>query len=124
MKKRRPVNLDLTTIKFPPSAIVSILHRVSGIIVFLFIPFLLCMLEKSLSSGEHFNDLALTFAMPINRFFLWVFLSGLIYHLIAGIRHLLMDAHIAEGLKSGRMTAYATMIISFILIVLAGIWLW
>ena len=55
---------------------------------------------------------------------IWVFLAGLLYHLVAGIRHLLMDADIFVDLQSGRRSAIVTMILGLIFIILAGIWLW
>ena len=124
MNKKRPINLDLTTIKQPPTAIVSILHRASGFLVFLFIPFLLCVLASSLSSDVDFLRLKAELANPVVKFFLWVFLSGLLYHLVAGIRHLMMDMHIGETLPGAKKSAYGVMAISLILIVLAGVWIW
>jgi succinate dehydrogenase / fumarate reductase cytochrome b subunit len=124
VKNKRPVNLDLTTIHVPITAVVSILHRISGIVVFLFIPFILWMLGSSLSSAEHFAQIKNCFSSPLCRLVLWVLLSGLLYHLVAGIRHLLLDAHIGEDLHSGRIGANAVVVISIILIILAGIWLW
>lgn len=124
MKNKRPINLDLTTIQFPITAVVSILHRISGIIVFLFIPYLLWILGHSLASAENFAQIKDSFSSPFFRFVLWIMLAGLLYHLVAGIRHLLMDAHVGEELHSGRIGANAVMVISIILIILAGIWLW
>lgn len=124
MKHKRPVNLNLLTIRFPLPAIVSILHRMSGIFLFLIIPFVLWGLNNSLSSQQDFDDIHQYFTTPCVKFFIWCFLSAFIYHMIAGIRHLLMDAHIGEELKSGRLTAKLTFIISLLLIFLTGVWLW
>lgn len=124
MKKSRPINLDLRTIKFPIPAIASILHRVSGFILFLFIPFLLWILQLSLSSPEGFLALQQHFTSLYGKLFLGAFLAALIYHFIAGIRHLLMDAGIGETLKGGRLGASLTIIFSIILIGFLGIWLW
>lgn len=124
MKDKRPINLDLRTIKFPPSAIASILHRISGIIIFLFIPFVLWILNLSLHSSDEFAKVQSVFALPAIKILVWIFLAELIYHLVAGIRHLLMDAHIGEDLRSGQISAKITIVISIILIILAGIWLW
>jgi succinate dehydrogenase / fumarate reductase cytochrome b subunit len=123
LNKKRPVNLDLTTIKFPPAAISSILHRVSGVLVFLFIPLLLWLLHLSLDR-QGFSDIQTVLASPFTKLLLWITLSGLLYHLIAGIRHLLMDMHIADGKESGNQSARIVIILSLILIVLMGGWLW
>lgn len=122
-RDNRPVNLDLTTIHFPPPAIASILHRISGVILFLSLPFLLWLLEASLSASG-FQTIQNTLRNPMVRFLVWGVLAALLYHLVAGIRHLLMDAHVAEGRISGRISAWSVFGISLILILLMGIWLW
>ncbi len=121
---KRPVNLNLLKIHFPAPAIVSILHRLSGVIVFLFLPLLLWLLSRSLASEESFNSLHESLTYPVLKFFTWVLFSALFGHLVAGIRHLLMDAGIGESLQAGRFTAYLTFTISAIGIVLLGVWLW
>ncbi|MBB72462.1 MAG: succinate dehydrogenase, cytochrome b556 subunit [Legionellales bacterium] len=124
MKEQRPVNLDLTTIKFPITAIVSILHRISGVILFLFIPLMLWGLQQVLGSGDDFAVLQRCFAGPVSRFILWGILSALIYHIVAGIRHLLMDFGLGEGKVSGRLGARIALGVAIVLIVLLGIALW
>lgn len=124
MKEQRPVFLDLTKIKFPPPAIVSILHRVSGVLIFLLTPLLLWLLGTSLVSEAQFHHLEEVLVHPWLRFFLWVVISATIFHLIAGIRHLIMDIGYGESLTAGRVTAYIVLILSAVLIILAGIWLW
>lgn len=124
MKDQRPKNLNLLTIRFPVPAIVSILHRISGIILFLLVPFLLRELYFSLASQQDFDDVYQFFTTPWMKFILWCSLSAFIYHFVAGIRHLLMDVHIGEGLKSGRLSAWLTMGISALFILLTGLWLW
>ena len=124
MSKQRPKNLNLFTIRFPIPAIISILHRISGVILFLVVPFMLWGLSLSLSSPQDFDDLHLFLSSPWMKLFIWSCLSSFIYHFIAGIRHLLMDVHVGEELKSGRLSAKLTLFISIILIILAGIWLW
>lgn len=124
MKKQRPVNLDLATLKFPPMAIASILHRISGIILFLMIPFILYLLQHSLRSEESFQQLQLLLVHPVIKLLLWGFLSALIYHLLAGVRHLLMDFGFGETVEASRISALAVMVMAAILILLTGIWLW
>lgn len=124
MKNNRPINLDLTTIRFPITAIVSILHRVSGVFVFLMLPLFLWVLQQSLFSEEGFLDLQDTLSSPVIKFFLWVVLSALFYHLIAGIRHLLMDMGWGEEKYSGKIFAKITLILSIICSILIGVWLW
>jgi succinate dehydrogenase / fumarate reductase cytochrome b subunit len=121
--KNRPVNLQLSTIKFPVTAIVSILHRISGIILLFGVLVLLWMLDASLRSEESFQSLVDTLGHPLIQLVVWVVLAALAYHMVAGLRHLVMDMNIGESLAAGRMTARATLIISGILIIAAGVWL-
>ena len=124
VKQQRPVNLNLTTIHFPIMAIVSILHRMSGVILFLAIPLVLWALQQSLVAPDSFYDLKLTLSSPFAKLCLWVFLSALIYHLFAGIRHLLMNIGIAESLEGGRLGAFIVAVASAVMVVLVGICIW
>ncbi len=124
VKAKRPVFLDVTKYKFPNTAIVSILHRVSGILLFLYIPFLIWALDKSLSSGENFQELFHLIDYFIMKLIIWLLLASLIFHLVAGTRHLLMDMGIGETHHGGRLGANIVFIISGLLILAAGIWLW
>lgn len=124
MKKQRPVNLDLGTLKFPPMAIASILHRVSGIVLFLLIPFLLYVLEQSLQSAESFMAMKHLLDNFFIKLVLWGFISATLYHLMAGIRHLLMDFGLGEEVSTGRKTALVVIELAVLLIILVGIWLW
>lgn len=125
MNIQRPKNLNLFTIRFPVPAIASILHRISGFILFLLIPFMLWALHFSLASEDDFNHLhqMLTTSTCAEIIILGC-LSAFIYHFTAGIRHLLMDMNIGDELKSGRLGAILTIIISGLLILMIGIWLW
>lgn len=124
MNKQRPVNLDLFTIKFPIPAIISILHRVSGVILFLLIPVMLWMLYSSLASPMGFDDVQDFLSSLWVRFFIWLVVVALLYHLVAGVRHLLMDMDIGESLQGGRRGAWAVVVITIILALIMGVWLW
>lgn len=124
MKDNRPVNLDLTKFHFPLPAITSILHRISGVIIFVGTAILLWLLAESLSSEQGFQRVAEWLQSPLVKLIVWGTLAGLLYHLIAGVRHLLMDAGIGETLQAGRQGAIAIIVLSVISIVLAGVWIW
>jgi len=124
VNKNRPVNLDISTIKLPITAYVSLLHRVSGVILFAVVAILLCMLDSSLESAESFTQLQDSLQNPIYQFIIWGSLAALVYHLVAGIRHLIMDAGIGETLEGGQTGAKIVLFVSVTLIVLAGIWVW
>ena len=125
MNDKRPVNLDLSTIKFPLTAIASITHRVTGVAIFLALPILLWMLDRSLASPESFADLKeLMMTSLLVKLVVWGILSVLLYHLVAGIRHLIMDTGVGESLEGGRRGAKLAFIISAVLILLVGVWIW
>lgn len=124
VKKHRPVNLALQTISFPATAIVSILHRVSGVINFFAIGILLWMLHQSLMSPSSFEDLQLVFAHPLMKFIAWGMLTALSYHLWAGLRHLVMDKGFWEDLESGLNSAKAVFILAIFSSIIAGCWIW
>ncbi|MED5388796.1 MAG: succinate dehydrogenase, cytochrome b556 subunit [Pseudomonadota bacterium] len=124
MNDKRPVNLDLSTIKFPVTAIASITHRVTGVAIFLALPILLWMLDRSLASPESFADLKELMTSPLVKLVVWAILAVLLYHLVAGIRHLIMDTGVGETLEGGRRGAKLVFIISVVLILLVGGWIW
>ncbi len=124
MNKNRPVNLDLTTIRLPITSYSSILHRASGIVIFLLLPLLLVMLERSLQSEASYAALMDTMDGFFFKFMVWVVVSALLYHLVAGIRHMIMDMGYGESLEGGKLGAQATLAVSAVLILLAGVWIW
>ncbi|MBD1571853.1 succinate dehydrogenase cytochrome b556 subunit [Vibrio sp. S17_S38] len=123
-KKSRPINLDLQTIQFPITAIASILHRVSGVIMFVAIGILLWLLAISLSSPAGFIQAANLVDGFFVKFILWGILTALSYHIAGGIRHLLMDMNYFEELESGTLSAKFVMGIAAVLSVLAGFLVW
>lgn len=124
MKKQRPKNLNLSTIRFPIPAIVSILHRISGVVLFLSIPLILWTLGYSLSSEDNFQNLHNSLTTPLVKGIVWLFLVPFLYHFVAGIKHLLMDLNVGIELKTGRFAAMLALIVAILLIVLAGVYLW
>jgi len=124
VNSQRPVNLDLRTIKLPITAITSILHRISGIILFVGLAFMLYALSKSLGSEEGFADVKASLTSPLAKFIAWGLLSSLLYHLVAGVRHLIMDTGVGETLEGGKLGSKIVIAISVVLIVLAGVWIW
>jgi succinate dehydrogenase / fumarate reductase cytochrome b subunit len=124
VKKQRPVNLNLFTIRQPIPAIVSILHRISGMFLFLIVPVILWGLQTSLASEESFARLHNYFTTPLAKTVSWLLLAPFLYHLVAGLRHLLMDINIGIELKSGRLSSILTIIIFLALIILAGVYIW
>nr|WP_222422564.1 succinate dehydrogenase, cytochrome b556 subunit [Rheinheimera sp. YQF-1] len=124
VKKQRPVNLDLTTISFPAPALASILHRVTGVAMFFALVFVIWAWAVSLSSPEGFEQVRLVLQSFIAKFIAWGTITVLLYHMIGGIRHLIMDMGHWEELKSGNLSAVVTIVLWIVLAVLAGVWLW
>ncbi|MCX8957158.1 succinate dehydrogenase cytochrome b556 subunit [Erwinia psidii] len=125
VKKQRPVNLDLSTIRFPVTAIASILHRVSGVITFVAIGILLWLLGLSLSSPEGFLQASAVMNSLIVKFIFWGILTALAYHIVGGVRHLLMDfGWLGETLQTGSRSAQISFGITVVLSILAGVLVW
>ena len=124
MDNKRPVNLDIGTIKLPITSYVSILHRVSGVILFFAVAIFLWMLESSLASEQSFNDLAVSLNNPVCQFIIWGSLAALAYHAVAGIRHLIMDMGFGEdSFESGRNSAWAAVVLAIVVISLITWWI-
>lgn len=123
-RQRRPVNLDLRTIRMPVTAVASILHRVSGVVLFVAIGGLLWLWHLSLSSPQGFDCARQMVNHPVG----WVLFLGIVaafcYHLCAGIRHLLMDCGLFEEIDSGRRSAWLAIGVALVVAVGAGVWLW
>lgn len=124
MNKKRPVNLDLSTIKLPIAGFASFFHRVSGILLFAGMAVLLWTLDSSLDSQESFAAVRDLSSNPIYKFVLFIVLAGLAYHMVMGIRHLMMDFGVGESLKGGQLSAKIGFVIAFLFIVLIGVWVW
>ncbi len=125
MKTReRPVNLDLTKFSFPLPALTSITHRISGVILFVGLAFLLYALNLSLSSPTGYADAVALFDAPLAKFVTWGLLTALGYHLVAGIKHLFLDFDFGETLQGARLASQITIVAAVILSILAGVWVW
>ncbi len=112
VKDTRPVNLDLTTVKFPLPAIISILHRISGVALFFGIGVVLYLLQLSLESEAGFERVTELFLATPVKLVVWLILTGLLYHLIAGIKHLLMDWGLGESREGAMRGAQVTLILA------------
>ena len=124
MKKQRPVNLDLSTIKLPAAGKASILHRISGVMMFFAVGILIWTLSVSLSSAEGFASVKECLDGMFFKFIMWGIVSALAYHFVGGIRHLIMDLGHLEEKGSGQTSARFVIALWIVLSVLAGVWLW
>ena len=127
LKKRpvyRNINVftDLPGYRLPPAGIVSILHRISGLIMFLLLPFILWMFDNSLSSEISYDSFTNIFVAGFLGFPAWFVKIGVLvlcwaflHHLIAGVRHLWMDATHSVSKAQGHNSAVITLALSLLL---------
>jgi len=124
--KSRPqyTNIHVTQIlgyRMPPAAIVSIMHRISGAFLFLLLPFVLFLLERSLTSElsfAYFQDfMSHWFVKLVALGLIWAFL----HHFCAGLRHLVMDLHFWLTKKGANVSAAYVLVISLLLTLLVGL---
>ncbi len=124
LKDQRPVNLNLFTIRFPVTAIVSIGHRASGVLLFLTIPFILWTFESSLFSEASFQVMQAFMQHGLVKCAVWLTGVALVYHCVAGIRHLLMDIGFGEHFPAARTGAFVVMMVSSLFAIAWAVWLW
>ena len=133
LAKKRPefrnINalVDLPTYRLPAAGFVSILHRISGLVMFLLLPFVVWMFDTSVSSEISFAKFKAAFNMGIGfvpgiliQLVALVLIWAYLHHLIAGVRHLYMDAHHAVSKEFGKSSAVVTLVLSLGLTALLG----
>ena len=124
MDKERPKHLALHLIQLPLPGFVSILHRVSGLLLFLALPLLLLMLQYSLRSIETYTQLMAIVAHPLAKLLLLGLLWAFLHHFCAGLRYLAIDLHYVRDLAQARNSSKAVLAASLLLTVLLGAKLW
>ena len=105
MNQNRPKYLDLTRIKLPVPGLVSILHRISGFGLFLFLPLLLWLLQSSLASPDTYVRYRAAIAHPLMKLILIGLLWAFLHHLFAGPALPALDVHVGTELAAARATA-------------------
>ena len=122
MDTQRPVNLKITSL--PITAVVSITHRITGLVLFVGTAYVLYLLQLVLSSEETVSSAKRLMSGNIARIGLWLTLVALAFHVIAGVKHLLLDLHVGDTLRAARLGSWATLVFTFVLAVFAGVWIW
>ena len=123
-KKQRPIWYNLSPVNLPVPGLVSIFHRVSGILLFLGLLWLLFLLDMSLTSPVGFARFADTMAHPLAKLVMLVLLWAYLHHFCAGIRYLFIDIDMGVGLPAARATSFVVFAASLILTVILGVKLW
>ncbi len=121
--QRRPVFLNLLQFRFPIPAIMSIVHRGSGAVMVLSIPLFVYLLDLSLRGEAGFAEAAGLLQSGPVRLILFFYLWGVIHHLLAGVRYLLLDFDIGVDREAGMRSAWAVLVAAPVLTVLLGVML-
>src|SRR5450631_2944537 len=124
MNKPRPKYLALHQIKLSLPGIVSVLHRISGLILFCALPLLLLMLQYSLASIETYTQLFSLLDNPLLKLMLLGLVWAFMHHFCAGLRYLAIDMHLVHDLAQARNSSKVVMVVSLALTVLMGVKLW
>lgn len=118
---------DVSTYRLPPAGIVSILHRVSGAIMLVLLPFIIWMFDKSVSSEISYDQFTSAFTAGIGIVPGWfiklvalALIWAYLHHIVAGVRHLYMDATHRVDKAFGRLSAIVTLVVSVALTVILG----
>ncbi len=105
-------------------AILSITHRISGVVLFLFLPLFIYMLHESVISRATFSHLQHVMHNGWMRLAMWIAVSAALYHCLSGLRHMVMDLGYGESVKAARVSAYTVFVLGAIVVVLVGVWIW
>ncbi|OGI62307.1 MAG: succinate dehydrogenase, cytochrome b556 subunit [Candidatus Muproteobacteria bacterium RBG_16_60_9] len=109
---KRPVYLNLFLIRLPIGGVVSILHRITGLLLALLMPFFLWALQASIESSVRFGEIKALLHTGLGRAAVLLMLWILIQHFYSGIRHLLIDVDIGVERAFARRSAWLTLIAS------------
>ena len=109
MKNNRPKNLNLFTISLSVNALVSILHRVSGVGLFILLPLLLVGMQVSFASEADFLRVLAVLDHWMIKVVLICFSWAFFHHFYAGLRHLAQDVHWMHGLNQARTSSRVLM---------------
>jgi len=121
---QRPVFLNLLQIRLPRGGLLSIVHRITGVLLVLAIPLFIYLLQLLNGGAEGFSQaLLLLQSIPgkiVTTIITWI----LIQHSLSGVRHLMMDMGFSYDKNISRITANTAFILSFLMIILTGVWIW
>ena len=124
IKKKRPVYLNLAQIRLPLPAFISILHRISGAVLFVSGVWLLFMLDRSLGSEAGFQSVKHSLAFPIVKLALLGLVWAFCHHFCAGIRYLFLDLDKGVDLATARLTSWIVLAASLTMTAYFGCKLW
>lgn len=120
LPSNRPVYLNLLQLHLPITGWVSILHRLSGALLFFSLPVLVWGFTLALASEAGFGRVTAYLATPFAKLLVLVLVAGLAQHFFAGLRHLALDAHWGVALKSARLTSLVVLLATGVVALLAA----
>lgn len=121
MVKPRPVFLELWRIRLPIPGVVSILHRISGVLMVLAIPLFAALFAQALASPEGFAEVATLAKSPLGQLALLLLGWSLLHHLLAGIRYLALDLGWGLDRPTARKTAWTTLYSALALVLIGAV---
>lgn len=124
VNKNRPKHLALHLIKLPLPGVISILHRVAGLLLFLALPFLLWTLQYSLRSIETFTYLSWMLHHPVSKLLFIGVMWAFLHHFCAGLRYLAIDFHWLRSLAQARSSSKVVLLVSLLLTIFFGVMIW
>jgi succinate dehydrogenase / fumarate reductase cytochrome b subunit len=124
MKTARPVYLSLTRFAWPLTAIASIIHRVTGVLLVAGVAYLLWLVSMALQSPAGFASAQSVLAEPIAKLLLVAVVAALLYHLFAGIKHIVMDFHLGDSFAAAKANSIVVFVLTAVSTAAVGVWLW
>lgn len=124
MKTDRPVNLNLLVFSFPLAAILSITHRITGVILFVGLGFGLYALDLAMGSPDGFQEAAVLVAQPLPKLILLGLIFALTFHIFAGLKHMLMDFHLGDSVAAAHRGSIVVIILTLVTTAAIGVTIW
>lgn len=121
----RPVYLNLFKIKLPISGIISIFHRLTGVLMFIAIPVSLYLLQLTVTGVSSYEAVVSLMLHPLSRFSILLMTWSFVHHLLTGVRFLLIDLDLFLDKPSIRYSAWAVVSLEFfiMLFIIVGLFL-
>lgn len=125
-QKNRPVYLNLPQLgsKMSITAKISILHRASGVLLFIALPFILSLFHKSLTNADFYESCYLVAKTPVMKIIYIILIWAIMHHLCAGIRFIFIDNHQGVEKATAQKSARWVIIVSLLLTIVLGAHLW
>ena len=123
-QRRRPKNLNLFTIRLPVNAIISIMHRMSGMVLFLLLPAMLWALHQSVADESAYLGLAALLDNWLPKTVLVILSWAFFHHFYAGLRHLAMDVHWMKSLPKARLSSRLVLCLDVLSVIVFAVFFW